>query len=387
MTRRDFLRSAGGITFLSLVPAGRGVFAAPVADGYPRLPLFTVLPYIQPGPDSTLADGREMLIVAWQTQPQAADFSVDFGPTPRYGTTASVNYLPRAAGKGGDMEARFNWKAELGGLNLGRRYYYRVRGNGRRSPRAIPTRQPRGRQIRFVAVRRQLVRRHQRPRHRLSHLPAEPGLRDELRRQRLRERDRRRVSAVLLPRLQRRRRGAARGRAAASLGAVLHGDRQSRRPGQGRQRPRDRRLHKKPGRAGLLHRDAPAAERAGGASVSDADHGARDDDRPVPRLRRRALSSAWRTTRSTTATRISCASTRTATSIRTIRRCRRGWPRTSPNHDADLEVRRVSPSAVQRRRRALRGAAHARAGAAARGARRRLRADADTSTTTSGRAR
>ena len=152
MTRRDFLRSAGGITFLSLVPAGRGVFAAPVADGYPRLPLFTVLPYIQPGPDSTLADGREMLIVAWQTQPQAADFSVDFGPTPRYGTTASVNYLPRAAGKGGDMEARFNWKAELGGLNLGRRYYYRVRGNGLTLAEGYAaTRQPRGRPIRFVS--------------------------------------------------------------------------------------------------------------------------------------------------------------------------------------------------------------------------------------------
>jgi hypothetical protein len=49
ISRRHFLRSAGGVTFLALVPAERGLFAAPAAEGGVRLPLFTVLPYIQPG--------------------------------------------------------------------------------------------------------------------------------------------------------------------------------------------------------------------------------------------------------------------------------------------------------------------------------------------------
>jgi hypothetical protein len=69
ISRRHFLRSAGGVTFLALVPAGRGRFAAPTAQGSPRLPLFTVLPYIQPGANSLLQDGNESMIVAWQTSP------------------------------------------------------------------------------------------------------------------------------------------------------------------------------------------------------------------------------------------------------------------------------------------------------------------------------
>src|SRR5215471_4852287 len=129
ISRRRFLRSAGGVTFLALVPAGRGLFAAPPAQGSPRLPLFTVLPYIQPGANSLLQDGKETMIVAWQTFAGAADFSLEFGPTPQYGAAAVVSHAPRTAGKGGDAEQRFNWTAEVSGLMLGRKYYYRVRGN------------------------------------------------------------------------------------------------------------------------------------------------------------------------------------------------------------------------------------------------------------------
>ena len=47
-TRRDFLRSAGGVTFLALIPEwASGLFAAP---GTTLAANFTALPYVQPGP-------------------------------------------------------------------------------------------------------------------------------------------------------------------------------------------------------------------------------------------------------------------------------------------------------------------------------------------------
>jgi hypothetical protein len=152
MTRRTFLRSAGGVTFLALVPVGPGLFAAPIPEAGARLPLFTVLPYIQPGPNSLLRDGDESMVVAWQTYADVADFSTEFGSTTQYGTAAVVSHTSRAAGHGGDAEQRFNWTAVASGLALGRKYYYRVRGNGQvLSEGYFTTRQPRGRKIRFVA--------------------------------------------------------------------------------------------------------------------------------------------------------------------------------------------------------------------------------------------
>src|SRR5258708_40156040 len=127
ITRRDFLRSAGGVTALALSPVGDGLFAAPAPLDGPRLPLFTVVPYIQPGPGSILKDGRESVVVAWQTFEGVADFGVDFGATERYGRTARCEQRPRASGRGGDTEARLNWTAVLDGLALGHKYFYRVR--------------------------------------------------------------------------------------------------------------------------------------------------------------------------------------------------------------------------------------------------------------------
>jgi predicted MPP superfamily phosphohydrolase len=150
--RRDFLRSAGGVTFLALTPIGRSAFAAPPTVAGPRLPLFTVLPYIQPGANSGLVQGRESMIVTWQTHPDKADFSVEYGPTQRYGRTCTVSSLPRLSGRGGDVEGRLNWHAEVSGLDLGRKYFYRVRGNGQPLAEGyFTTRQPRGRRTRFVA--------------------------------------------------------------------------------------------------------------------------------------------------------------------------------------------------------------------------------------------
>jgi hypothetical protein len=152
LSRRDFLRSAGGLTFLALTPAGRGAFAFPQSDGGPRLPLFTTLPYIQPGRASRLDEGHESVVVAWQTQRPAADYAVDFGLSERYGASAIIGHAPRAGGRGGDAEGRMNWTAELNDLSLGRKYFYRVRGNGATLAEGyFTTRQPRGRRIRFVA--------------------------------------------------------------------------------------------------------------------------------------------------------------------------------------------------------------------------------------------
>jgi hypothetical protein len=152
MNRRDFLRSAGGVTFLALTPVGRGLFAAPTGAAVSPLPLFTALPYIQPGSQSVLVDGQETMVIAWQTHAALADFSVHFGTTPRYGGHATPTHLPRAAGHGGDVETRYDWSAELAGLRLGQKYFYRVQGNGQTLAEGFfSTRQPRGRKVRFVS--------------------------------------------------------------------------------------------------------------------------------------------------------------------------------------------------------------------------------------------
>jgi len=151
LTRRQFLRAAGGVTFLALKPTGTGLFAAPGPD-VPVLPLFTVLPYIQPGPAGVLVDGRESLVLAWQTLARPADFAVTFGPSRAYGSTAQVTATPRFSGDAGEGEPRLNYTATLARLSLNRTYYYRVHGNGRVLAEGyLRTRKPRGVPTRFVA--------------------------------------------------------------------------------------------------------------------------------------------------------------------------------------------------------------------------------------------
>ena len=151
LTRRQFLRAAGGVTFLALTPTGTGLFAAPSGGG-PLLPLFTVLPYIQPGPASALVDGHESLVVAWQTQDRPADFAVEFGRSQSYGRTAPLASASRFSGDADDGEPRLNYTAMLTGLSLKTTYYYRVRGNGRTLAEGyFHTRKPRGAACRFVA--------------------------------------------------------------------------------------------------------------------------------------------------------------------------------------------------------------------------------------------
>lgn len=160
ITRRQFLRAAGGITLLTLVPAGRGLFAAPQTEAH--LPLFIVPPYIQPGSASKLIDGQDTLVVAWQTEDAPADFTVEYGLTKSYGQTAAIVQGERGPGKSkksansplsdNSIEMRrLNYHAALTGLSLGKVYHYRVRGNGQTIAEGYATtRKPRGKKIRFV---------------------------------------------------------------------------------------------------------------------------------------------------------------------------------------------------------------------------------------------
>ena len=145
LTRRDFLRSAGGVTFLALVPVGRGLFAAPGT----ALPKFTALPYVQPGVSSKLIEGQEAIVVAWQTELAPAEFQLDYGPSKAYGKSADISRAERWAG---DTDKRYNYAANLTGLHLSKAYYYRLRGGGKTIAEGyFTTRKKRGQPSRFAA--------------------------------------------------------------------------------------------------------------------------------------------------------------------------------------------------------------------------------------------
>lgn len=147
LTRRQFLRSAGGVTFLALVPVGGGLFAAPEIN----LPRFTALPYLQPGASSRLVDGAEAVVIAWQTEVRPAEFQMEFGHSRSYGKTAALVRTERRQGAGA-ADQRYNYTAALSGLALGSRYHYRLRGNGHTIAEGeFTTRKGRGTPTRFVA--------------------------------------------------------------------------------------------------------------------------------------------------------------------------------------------------------------------------------------------
>ena len=75
MTRREMLLAAGGVTFLGLT-ATRGGFCL-ASEIPPRKLLYTAQPYIQPGPASKLEDGKETMVVCWQTENRTANFTVE----------------------------------------------------------------------------------------------------------------------------------------------------------------------------------------------------------------------------------------------------------------------------------------------------------------------
>jgi acid phosphatase type 7 len=150
ISRREMLQ-AGGVTFLALLPVGRGLFALPTPD--PRV-LFTAAPYIQPGPSGgPLVDGSESVIVAWQTDDRPAEFVVEYGLTARYGRRAAIEVTQRTDKGKSEVGGRRNYAATLSGLKLDTTYHYRVRlASGRIIAEGYcTTRRGRGQAIRFVA--------------------------------------------------------------------------------------------------------------------------------------------------------------------------------------------------------------------------------------------
>lgn len=152
-SRRQFLRTAGGATLLAVAPAMPGLAApTPLAKIDGSLPLFTALPYVQPGAGSALMSGREAMVIAWQTVAVPATFEVHYGPSTALGATATIDRSERWSGDLEDGESRYNYAATLTGLDLGRAYSYQVRCNGKTVAEGrVTTRKPRGQRTRFVA--------------------------------------------------------------------------------------------------------------------------------------------------------------------------------------------------------------------------------------------
>lgn len=149
-SRRSLFQAAGGLTLLSLAP--ETVAAEPAPEGFGPLPVFTALPYLQPGPDGgRLKEGRESLVVAWQTNGVPATFELTYGDK---GTErrAEVSQAFRTKDAERPGNARQNYWTRLEGLRLGTRYRYRVAMDGKPFAEGwFTTRKPRGRKTRFVA--------------------------------------------------------------------------------------------------------------------------------------------------------------------------------------------------------------------------------------------
>jgi hypothetical protein len=151
ISRRELLRAAGGATFLALIPTGRLAFPFALPAVAPDAPLlFTALPYIQPGPNSTLVAGAESVVVAWQTENVPRAFTVEYGATTGFGRQGAVQSVKRPGPT--SAEDRLSYWATIRKLDLGRRYRYRVREGTRTVVEGFfTTRKPRGTAIRFVA--------------------------------------------------------------------------------------------------------------------------------------------------------------------------------------------------------------------------------------------
>ncbi len=154
LSRRELLKAAGGITFLALAPIGRGLYVAvgsnPGSSGRP--PIFTALPYIQPGSNSRLMPGDEQMVLAWQTDTTEAAFRVEYGPTKRYGHPATVTMVRQAGAETSEVDGRLNYATRITGLALGTTYQYRVRMEAQVIAAGyFTTRKARGHAIRFVA--------------------------------------------------------------------------------------------------------------------------------------------------------------------------------------------------------------------------------------------
>ncbi|MDX1934795.1 MAG: metallophosphoesterase [Capsulimonadales bacterium] len=156
ISRRALLHHAGGITFLALTGSGQVAFAADdprgASPGKP-LPLFQVLPYLQPGPNgSVLRDGEESIVVCWQTNRVAADFALTFGEKGKpHGAPLLPERIEHFKVDGTDGKDFYRYAVTLRGMALETAYEYRITLNGGRLAEGFfTTRKKPGRKARFV---------------------------------------------------------------------------------------------------------------------------------------------------------------------------------------------------------------------------------------------
>lgn len=157
LTRRQLLQAAGGVTFVALAPTRSGLFIPAFASSRtaavpPPLPLFTALPYIQPGPaGSKLTEGKESIVVAWQTNYLPAQYTLVYGLT-SLDQQATIASHERISGDVEDMRSHRNYGASLTNLRLNTRYQYRLKMNGETLMEGnFTTRKQRGAGVRFAA--------------------------------------------------------------------------------------------------------------------------------------------------------------------------------------------------------------------------------------------
>jgi hypothetical protein len=150
LSRRELLQAAGGVTFSALLPLGNGLFATNLLGALAQ-PKFTAYPYLQPGTSGTrLVQGKEAMVIAWQTDGTPAKFEVEYG-THNLNGRAQIESRDRQNSDYHDG-ARVNFVAQIQGLRLNTRYHYRVLMNGETLIEGyFTTRKPRGASTRFVA--------------------------------------------------------------------------------------------------------------------------------------------------------------------------------------------------------------------------------------------
>ena len=111
-------------------------------------PFGTVQPYVQPGTNAVAVGGVDSSRLVWVTETEAADFTVDFGPSPSYGRTALPEHRELAAGG-----RAHKYTATLTDLKLDSQVYYRVRQGGKTiRANAFAARKSATNSIHFVAV-------------------------------------------------------------------------------------------------------------------------------------------------------------------------------------------------------------------------------------------
>lgn len=159
LSRRDLMQIAGGLTFFALSPSALLAESGtkPPADSAgaafdgKAIPIFTAMPYLQPGRQaSKLIEGQDSVTIAWQTNGIKADYSLSYGER-ELDRHASVSMVP-AQGKGKEFEGRLNYSVVLTGLELNRKYRYRIDMDGVRLAEGyFATRKGRKTPIRFVS--------------------------------------------------------------------------------------------------------------------------------------------------------------------------------------------------------------------------------------------